>query len=236
MKKLILSHVKLSLLFSFMALSYQSYAGACNSIKWPCCLECRVSSEKFIKTVLYTDTGLLNLKPSAARAVAATNSAITITQADYQSITQNGNSWVDFRNLSPSFTMNIGSADNSNAQTFTLPTNLLTYFSNYSRLDFINETSLDASLRIEGATTAARRKLIDQDENIIYQYYHVDVATDGVYVLGTSYDMYDETDDNFDEEADYEFLDAPLSLNDVIITVREEQDYETNICTKWQFD
>jgi hypothetical protein len=47
-------------------------------------------------------------------------------------------------------------------------------------------------------------------------------------VLGTSYDLYNETDDNFDEEADYEFLDAPLTINDVFTSVVEEIDYETD--------
>ncbi len=163
------------------------------------------------------------------KSVATTNSAITITQADFQNIAQNGNSWIDFLSKTTSFTMNIGTVNTSSPQTFTLPTNLLSYFNNYSRLDFINESALDPSLQIAGGDVVARKLMIDSNDNAVYQYYHADIANDGVYILGTSWDMYDEADENFDEEVDYEFFDAPLDLNDEITTITEEIDYETNL-------
>lgn len=238
-----INQLKLLILLSFLIVSLQSFAGGCTCI----CCRCdgnracggRIAAGQKIYSpvrypINYSDTKLLNLKPNAEKLVTAastaTNTAITITQADYQNIAQDGNSWVDFSGSRASFSMNIGTANSSSPQTFTLPSNLLTYFNNYGRLDFINESSLDAGLRIEDADVVARRTLIDQDENTIYKYFHVDIANDGVYVLGTSWDMYDEADDNFDEEADYEFLDAPLALNDEITTIIEEIDYDTNVC------
>jgi hypothetical protein len=230
--------LKLSILFSFLLISIQSFAGACNCVCCRCdnriCGGRVAAGQKIYSQVKYFDTKLLNLKPNAEKSVAAstaaTNSAITITQFDYQNIAQNGNSWIDFSGSGASFSMNIGTANTSSPQTFTLPSNLLTYFNNYGRLDFINEASLDAGLQIDGADVVARRTLIDQDDNTISKYFHVDIANDGVYVLGTSWDMYDEADDNFDEEADYEFLDAPLALNDVITSTIEENNYDNNVC------
>lgn len=221
------------LLLAFLCLvsAFQSFAGACNCV---CChcdryITCSISLNK--KTLLQVkyDTKLLNLKPAAEKSIAAPNSAITITQADFQSIAQSGNSWIDFKGFSSSFTMNIGTANTSSPQTFTLPSNLLSNFINYSRLDFVTESSLDAGLQILGANVAAKKLLVDNNNNAVYQYSHVAISNDGVYVLGTSYDLYDETDNNFDEETDYEFLDAPLALTDVITSVVEEIDYETDV-------
>ncbi len=226
---------KILLVFLCSFTSYQSFAGACNCVCCRCdynraCGGRITSGQKIYSPVKYSDMNLLNLKPIAEKSVAATNASITITQSDYQNIAQNGNSWIDFSGSGASFSMNIGTANSSSPQTFTLPSNLLTYFNNYGRLDFINESSLDAGLRIEDADVVARRTLIDQAENTISKYFHVDIANDGVYVLGTSWDMYDEADDNFDEEADYEFLDAPLALNDVITSIIEEKNYDDNLC------
>jgi hypothetical protein len=217
------------IVFCFLLVS-QAYAGACNCI---CChcdrYSCRVSINK--KTLLQVkyDPKLLNLKPSAEKSVAATNTAITITQADFQNIAQSGNSWIDFKSFNSSFTMNVGTANTSSPQTFTLPSNLLSNFINYSRLDFVNESSLDAGLQISGADVAARKQLIDNNDNAVYQYSHVSIESDGVYILGTSYDLYDEEDDNFGTEPDYEFIDAPLALNDVTTSIIEEIDYDTDV-------
>ncbi len=211
---------------------FQSFAGACNCL---CCdcdrYSCRVSvGKKMLIPVKYSDITLLNLKPTAEKSVAATNTAITITESDFNNIAQSGNSWIDFKSVNSAFTMDIGSANTSSPQTFILPSNLLSSFVNYSRLVFVNESSLDAGLQISGADIAARKLLIDNNDNAVYQYFHVDISSDGVFVLGTSYDLYDETDDNFDEEVDYEFLDAPLALNDVVTSIVEKIDFETDVC------
>jgi hypothetical protein len=165
----------ISICLGFLAIS-QAYAGACNCV----CCHCdryscaRVSYNKKILTpVKYNDKSLLNLKPEAEKSVAATNTAITITQSDFQNIAQSGNSWIDFKNINASFTMNIGTANTSSSQIFTLPSNLRTYFNNYGRLDFVNESSLDAGLQISGADVAARKLLIDNNDNAVYQYFHV---------------------------------------------------------------
>jgi hypothetical protein len=223
--------LKLPLIFIIFLSNNLAFAGACNCI---CChcdsYSCRVSiGKKMLIPVKYSDRTLLNLKPTAEKSVVATNTAITITESDFNNIAQGGNSWIDFKSVNSSFTMNIGTANTSSPQTFTLPSNLLSSFVNYSRLDFVNESSLDAGLQIAGADIAARKLLIDNNDNAVYQYFHVDISNNGVYVLGTSYDLYDETDDNFDEEADYEFLDAPLALNDVVTSIVEEIDYDTDV-------
>jgi hypothetical protein len=220
------------LIFIFFLSSNVALAGMCSQVCGPCdnYMCGRVSSnKKMLMHVKFSDKSLLNLKSTAEKSVSATNSAITITESDFQSIAQNGNSWIDFKSFNSSFTMDIGTANTSSPQTFTLPSNLLNNFINYSRLDFVNESSLDVGLQISGADVAARKLLVDNNDNAVYQYIHVDISSGGVFVLGTSYDLYDETDDNFDEEADYEFLDAPLALNDVVTSVVEEIDYETDV-------
>lgn len=228
---------KIFILFGFLLLSLQSYGGACNCVCCRCdnriCGNRVAAGQKIYSPVKYSDMDLLNLKPISAKSVAATNSAITITQSDYQNIAQNGNSWIDFSSSGVSFSMNIGTVNTTSPQTFTLPSNLLTYFNNYGRLDFVNESSLPSTAQFSNnpnVDIVARKMFIDQDGNTISKYFHVDIANDGVYVLGTSWDLYDEADDNFENEIDYEFLDAPLSLNDEITSIIEEKDYNNNLC------
>ena len=229
-----LNQLILFIFLSFLTASFQSFAGACNCVCCNCdnqiCGRLVDTGKKIFVPVKYFDTKLLNLKPTSEKPIAAIDDAITITQSEYQNIAQNGNSWIDFSGSSASFSMNIGTANTSSPQTFTLPSNLLTYYNSYGRLDFINESSLDAGLQIEDADVVARKTLIDQDENKVSKYYHVDFANDGIYVLGTSWDMYDEADDNFESEVDYEFLDSPLALNDVITSTIEEKNYDNNVC------
>jgi hypothetical protein len=214
--------------------SFSSMAGACNCI---CChcdrnLACggrMVGGVKTILQVKYDDKSLLNLKPTAEKSVAATNAAISITQADFLSLAQAGKTWISFEKTTASTTMNIGTANTSSPQIFTLPANLLTNFSNYGRLDFINESSVPMDLQVSGADVAAKRLYIDDQENAIYLYYNLDIDANGVTILGRSFDMYDETDDNFDEEPDYEYFDVPLDLNDAIVSITEEQDFNSNV-------
>jgi hypothetical protein len=180
--------------------------------------------------LVYSDTDLLNLKTAPQSKLAATNSAITIDQADFEAIAQNGNTWVDFKRFDASFSMNIGTANPSSSQIFTLPANLLSYFKGYERLDFVSESAIPAPLQVSGSEIAAKHVYVDEDRNVVNQYYHVNIDTDGVEILGTSYDFFTQNDDNFGDDPDYKYFDVPMSLNDEFITVTEETDYETDVC------
>jgi hypothetical protein len=125
--------------------------------------------------------------------------------------------------------MNIGNANATTPQTFTLPNNLLTFFSSYGRKDFVSESSIPVELQISGADVAAKSYFLE-DDHYAEKYYHVAIEPDGVMVLGSSYDFYEDADDNFSAEPDYEFLDAPMALNDQFETIYEEIDFNTNVC------
>ena len=205
-------------------------AGGCSTVT--CgrrCIECRISAEKKgITPVIYSDIDLLNLKATPQSKVAANNSAITVDQADFEAIAQNGNTWVDFKRFDASFSMNIGTANSSSSQTFTLPANLLSLFQGYERFDFVNESTIPAPLQVSGSEIAAKRVYVDEDRNVVNQYYHVNIDNNGVEILGTSYDFYTGNDDNFGDDPNYEYFDAPLSLGDEFTTITEESDYETD--------
>jgi hypothetical protein len=225
------SLVKIILLAFLCSLSsYQSFAGGCSTVN--CgrpCYECRISAEKkSIAPLVYSDTDLLNLKTASQSKVVATNSSITIDQADFEAIAQNGNTWVDFKRFDASFSMNIGTANPSSPQIFTLPANLLSYFKGYERLDFVSESAIPAPLQVSGSEIAAKRVYVDEDRNVVNQYYHVNIDTDGVEILGTSYDFFTQNDDNFGDDPDYTYFDVPMSINDEFVTITEESDYETD--------
>lgn len=178
------------------------------------------------------DTNLLNLKNntqnnSVAQSNSASNSAISITLADFNTFTAVGKTWLNYSNDNTSFSMNIGSANNSTPQTWALPDNFLTYFNGAGRGDFIAVSDVSTVLQVTGANKVMRTAYFDEYDRPMDVYDHYNFATDGVYHIGSSYDLEVGSDDTFDE-SDYEVADVPLDLNDNYSSTSEETDHVTN--------
>ncbi|MFN3850182.1 MAG: hypothetical protein ACK4NY_12180 [Spirosomataceae bacterium] len=155
------------------------------------------------------------------------SSPISISLADFDSFSTPGKTWLDYENFIDSFTMNIGSANNSSAQTWTLPANFMTYFEGVSRGDFIAVASVPVALQITGANKVLRSYYYDINDLPMSLYDHYRLETDGIFHIGSSYDLETGSDDNFDE-TDYEVADVPLDLNDAFTVTNEETNYINN--------
>ena len=172
----------------------------------------------------------LNLKGSISsqNSVQQTNSAISLTETDINAISAVGNTWVLF--IAPptkSFSMNIGSANNSSPQTWTLPANFKTNFTGAGRNDFIAPGSVPSALQITGATMpnkVIKSYRIDDSGNWVIRYDHLNITSTSVAHLGTSYDLKFGTDRNFDEP-DFKFSDVPIYLGDTWTTSDDHKDF-----------
>jgi hypothetical protein len=163
----------------------------------------------------WMDADLLNLKSNANTRTTSTNTAIQITQADFESIVQVGKSILFSEGRYDGFTMNIGIADASNAQTWTLPSNLAQYIdASTSRLDILSPSSIPAAMQVVGATHVLKEILVEPNGDEANTYMHLQIDGTEITNLGTSYDYEEGSDDNFDEEPDVELYDVPLDLGD----------------------
>ena len=155
-------------------------------------------------------------------------SSISLTETDINAISAVGNTWV--LSIAPpraSFSMNIGIANNSSPQTWTLPANFKTNFTGAGRKDFIAPSSVPSALQITGATMPNRvikSYLIDDSFNWVIRYDHLKITSTNVAHLGTSYDLQFGTDRNFDEP-DFKFSDVPIYLGDTWTTSDDHKDY-----------
>lgn len=157
---------------------------------------------------------LLNLKPNVnlQNSVASTQSAITITQADFQNLAAVGNSNLSFGDSNSPITMNVGQASSS-AQTWTLPANLYEIFDYGQREDFISPAS--SPLTPPEGTTHVMKSSVETAEGLeadLYQNFKITTTT--VDYLGTDFDYIIDLDDDFSAEPDFKFINVPLSYND----------------------
>ncbi|MFY7908041.1 MAG: hypothetical protein ACOVO2_00735, partial [Emticicia sp.] len=176
------------------------------------------------------DTSLLNLKSKQSSVATVLNTSVSITLNDFDSFSAVGKTWLLYQNDEDSFTMNIGTANNSTPQTWTLPANFLSYFDGAGRGDFIAVANVPPALQVTGANKVMRTAYYDENDRPMDVYDHYNFAADGVYNIGTSYDLEVGSDDAFDE-SDYEVVDIPLDLNDNFSSISEESDYVTNLKT-----
>ena len=219
MKKLTLI---LAILLSINAEIFAAQAVYCGSPK------CRSGARK-IATQLNDKPKLnwdvLNLKqPSVQYSVS--NAPTEITQSDVTQLASAGNSWVVFGGANDALTMIIGVANNSSPQSWSLPTDFQNYFDNYTQDDFVSPSSVPVPLQLSGATNITKSTYVDENNEEFEVYEHFNINSNGVSHLGRSYD-FDINDDAFDEP-DYEFMDVPLSLGDVMNNTIDEYDYETD--------
>jgi hypothetical protein len=179
------------------------------------------------KTIQTFDISTLNLKNEkfVEKSVQATNSAISMTQSDFNTISTVGNSWLSFiADENKSFSMNIGTANNSSPQTWTLPPNLMNNFTGAARTDFVLPSSLPMDLQIAGANKVMKSYYLDEDDNDLLVYDHFDMGAATIEHIGTSFDLEFGTDQDFDEP-NYEFADVPFDLGDNWTTIEDEEDY-----------
>lgn len=179
-----------------------------------------------------SDRELLNLKAdisSPNAKVFSNNSAISITQTDFESFVHEGKSILFSQGFYDYFYMNIGVADAINAQTWTLPTNLAEYVDgNTSRLDILLPNQIPISMQVAGATHVLKEVVSEPKNGEGDSYIHLQIDGTEITDLGTSYDFDEGSDDNFDEEPDVELYDVPLDLGDSQTTEEFPIDEETD--------
>ena len=214
-----------------------SFAGGCRCYECDCrgCNGCRIDASKASLTArnekVFLSMEALNLKEPITpkvNSVAQTNSAITIEQADFQSITASGNTWLSFVNGRSTFLMDLGTANNSSPQSWTLPANLMTYFDGASKTEFLAPSAIPPALLLPGTNMVARTYEFDDNDVIIKVYNQYNLSAGELTHLGTSYDQSYETDDVFDEP-DFEYSDVPLKMGDNFTSEWLEKDYKTNL-------
>ncbi len=190
----------------------------------------RISASAIKPKMLQTfDVSALNLKNTQKQhSVAQTNSVISIGYSDFNTISSIGNTWLLYQKVNGGFSMNVGTANSTSPQTWTLPANLVSGISGVGRSDFIDPNTVPAGLEISGANKVMRTYYFDNNDRLLEEYDHFFIDNDGVDHLGTSYDVEVGGDDNFDEEPDYEYADVPFDLGDNFSTTFEEKDYFSN--------
>jgi hypothetical protein len=221
---------RLFFLLIFITNCLETYAGLRS--RWVC-EECRISADGLsnAKRQQIFSTETLNLKGntiSTPNALRSANSSIVINETDFNTISAVGNSWIDFSTTNKTFSMNIGSANNSSPQTWTLPANFMTNFSGFVRVDFVLPSTLPTPLQIAGADRVMKGYSLDDEGNPLTEYDHFDISNTFVNHLGTSYDSGSGVDVAYNEP-DYEYADVPLEMGDNWTSIEEEKDYKTGL-------
>jgi hypothetical protein len=225
-----MNYLKIFTLFVFLSICLETHAGMRS--RWVC-EGCRISADGLSNTkrqqIFSMET--LNLKSNTnatPNAMRSSNSSIVINETDFNTISAVGNSWIDFSTTSKTFSMNIGSANNSSPQTWTLPVNFMTNFSGFVRADFVLPNTLPTPLQIAGADRVMKGYSLDDEGNPLTEYDHFDISNTFVNHLGTSYDSGSGADVAYNEP-DYEYADVPLEMGDNWTSIEEEEDYETGL-------
>lgn len=217
------------LVFILFYTSFKSFAGrsSCDD-SGSSTINARISAESRSSKMQVYDINLLNLKNNTQnKVIAQTNAAISVSLTDFDAFSAVGKTWLDYENPSASFNMNIGSANSSTPQNWTLPANFLTYFDGAGRGDFIAVADVPAALQVAGANKVMRSYYFDENDRPMDVYNHYDLNNSGVFHIGSSYDLEVGSDDVFDE-TDYEVADVPLDLNDAFTSTNEETDHISN--------
>ncbi len=144
--------------------------------------------------------------------------AISITEADFLALIQPNMRQELQTAVTATVSMNIGTADMNNAQTWTLPTGILSQFDLTRNFDFVAINDVPLTARIAGATHVNKRTYLDPDDGhtlVEYAHYQFD-AGQQIQELGTT--IVDVSDANAvanHSEAAQLYADSPFDLNDV---------------------
>ena len=173
----------------------------------------------------------LNLKGSISfqNSEQHTNLPISLTEADINTISAVGNTWLEFvASTTENFSMNIGVANNSSPQTWILPANFKTNFNGAERRDFLAPTTLPLAFRLTGANKVMKSHQIDNWGNGLVRYDHFNVTSTSVIHVGSSCEMEFGTDPDYDEP-DFQFSDVPYNLGDTWSATEEFKDYLSDL-------
>jgi Secretion system C-terminal sorting domain len=161
-----------------------------------------------------------NLKPTATRPTIQTRStAISITESDFLALIQPNMRQETKRATlgTASVVMDIGTADNLNPQTWTIPAGTLPLLTKNQNLDFVAIADVPVAARVTGATHVAKRAFIDPDDgHDLVEYYHYKmIAGDELAEMGMTFIDTDDGDTVADRsESAQIFSDSPLDLGD----------------------
>lgn len=158
---------------------------------------------------------------------------VSITNADMQALFDAGKVHYDYVfKHTTSFSMNIGTADDTNPQTWTLPSNLLTMVATTSLEHFIEPSEVTpAAAQEPDATHVSKSTSVDDDGNNLIRYSHYDLGIDpddDLYDLGTTFVNSTNQVVDFGEAA-HVYADAPFDLGDDFITEETEYDDEDEL-------
>ena len=153
------------------------------------------------------------------KALQTRSSAISITEADFLAIIQpNMRQEIRTALSGGSVLMNIGVADMNNPQTWTLPTNILSSFTQTRNADFIPLAGVPIAARVAGATHISKRTYLDPDDgHTLVEYAHYQFnAGQQLNELGTTIVDVSDADAvaNHGESAQL-YANSPLDLNNV---------------------
>jgi Secretion system C-terminal sorting domain len=144
------------------------------------------------------------------------STAISIEQSDINSLIVVGKSELIYsNNAGASFSMNIGSANSSTAQTWELPMNIQTSMTQIRKRDFINLSSVaPVAAQVPGATHVYKETNTDGGEQYLnYHFFNLD--GDNLEDWGQNHvkvstnEVYED-----DGESPEQYSDAPLELDD----------------------
>ena len=151
---------------------------------------------------------------------------IQVLQSDIVAFMQTGKFQRERAFNSVSIMMDIGTADAVNAQSWTIPSNILSLPNNLLIHYFIDPTTIPVGGRVANETHATRTTVINSDNQPVIRYGHYQLI-DG--------DELDELGETFDElgiftdygEARNIYVDAPLDLGDNFtndLTIHDDED------------
>ena len=159
-------------------------------------------------------------KYSQALQTRAVNNAISITENDFLNLIQPNKvqTTISFASTQ-SITFNVGVADNTNPQTWIIPS-----LSNISRgveqLYFVTPSSIPAGAQVVGATHVGKKEIVDEENNILTEYTHFkfEVGQD-LEEMGSSF-INQNTGNivNHGESTAQIYADSPLDLDDAFTT------------------
>ena len=155
-------------------------------------------------------------KPPTVQTRGVVSTPIEVLQSDMVAFMQVGKFQRLHAFTTSSILMDIGTTDNVNPQTWTLPSNLLSLPNDVSIDYFIdpNSSTIPVAARVSGATHVTKTAIISVDNQPVTRYTHYKLI-DGVELdeMGETFDK-DGTITNYGEASNI-YVDAPLRLGDI---------------------